>query len=207
MHDGQSEFVGWEKILELYGKSLKLDSSFLASGKDPRYSLYLCVLFETGCRVSEAVLLRPDQFKVDSDTILVRNAEVLKRRKRYTRNIIISREENPLANPLVGYVKHALNKGYRYLLPGLQKYTGKVEPLRHVSVSTVYNHIVTIDPGIWNHWLRDQRSWHLSEERGFDAYLLKSWFSWARMDMPALYAGRRSEKDILTQLGIEKLPR
>ena len=79
-----------------------------------------------------------------------------------------------------------------------------------VSRTYVYKKILEIDPTIWPHWLRDQRSWHLSAPveqggRGFDSYELKEWFKWKSMDMPAHYAGRRGEEDILRKLGIQDI--
>ena len=35
-----------------------------------------------------------------------------------------------------------------------------------------------------------------------DIYLLKKWFDWATMEMPAKYAGRRDERDILEHFGV-----
>ena len=89
---------GWKKIIELYKKS-----------GDTRYPdecrLYFVVYFETGCRVSEGLLLSPNQFKWNEQAISVHNVPVLKRRKRETRSILIKIENNPLAHDLIDFIE------------------------------------------------------------------------------------------------------
>ena len=70
----------------------------------------------------------------------------------------------------------------------------------------VRNVVMEINALIWPHWLRDQRSWHLSKELGFDAYLLKAWFDWSSLDTTTRYAGRREDRDIMEHLGVEYRP-
>ena len=86
----------------------------------------------------------------------------------------------------------------------------EIDSEKHISTAHVYNQICEIDPEIWPHWIRDQRSWHLAADledggRGFDIYLLKEWFEWSSIEMPAHYAGRRGEKDILEHLGVQDI--
>ena len=204
LHDAQNRWVGWDVIENLYDHACKLDEG---DGRSMR-ALYFSTLFETGGRMSEAILLRPEQIEWNEEIIKIENMEVRKRRIRFTRNVIIKIEDNPLALPFIDHVSQC---NTRYLLPG---YTGKfsteIDPNKHVSTAHIYNKIVEIDPEIWPHWLRDQRSWHLSAEieqggRGFDIYLLKEWFEWASIEMPSYYAGRRGEEDILEQLGVSDI--
>jgi len=202
-HDGVDYWVGWPTIMDLYEKAEKMDKS---GSREGRHGLYFAVLFELGARVGEILQLRPDMFQWNRDMIVVRRVPVFKRRRRHTRNVYIKREGDPLSAKLIEYVQRCDTK---FLLPGFTPFTGEVEPSRHVSAATVYNTVTGIDPGVWPHWLRDQRSWQLSAPperggRGFDAYLLKAWFEWGSLSMPAHYAGRRSEKDILAALGVDE---
>jgi len=199
MHDAPQHWVGWDRIMNLYQKALRND-------KDS--ALYFSTLFETGGRKEEVLLLRPKQIYWNDTIIKIENMEVLKRRKRYTRNVFIKIEDEPLAPIFIDYVQDC---DTRYLLPGYgAPFSTMINPDTHISSAHIYNKIREIDPDIWPHWIRDQRSWHLSagvEEGGrdFDSYELKEWFAWASMDMPAHYAGRRSEEDILRKLGVEDI--
>lgn len=204
-------WVGWEKILSLHKKALEIDKDHFRQD----HSLYFVTIFETGGRVSEIILLRPEQIRWNDSTIKITRMRVHKqRRATKVRNVFIKIKDNPLAQTFIDHVKACDTK---YLLPGygpsiepspLNRFRRKINPNRHISTTHVYKKITAIDPDIWPHWLRDQRSWHLSAEieqggSGFDAYELKEWFGWTSMDMPAQYAGRRGEKDILRKLGIE----
>ena len=204
LHDAPSHWTGWNKIENLYNHACRLDKE---DGTGMR-ALYFITLFETGGRKWEVILLRPEQIEWNEEIIKIENMEVLKWRRRRTRNVFIKIEDNPLALPFIDHVSQC---DTRYLLPG---YTGKfsteIDPNKHVSTAHIYNKIVEIDPDIWPHWIRDQRSWHLSAEieqggREFDIYLMKEWFEWASIEMPSHYAGRRGEKDILEHLGVSDI--
>lgn len=200
-HDAPNRFVGWERIEALHDRAKWLD---FERGKDYHdHSLYFVALFETGGREYEVVQLKPEQIHWNEEAIVVERMEVLKRRRRFTRKVIIKREENPLAEIFINFVENCESD---YLLPGRQPFTGVIIPDRHISVSTVYDRITAIDPDIWPHWIRDQRSWHLSKVRDLDSFDLRKWFEWGSMDMPAKYAGRRSEEDLARALGIKRLP-
>lgn len=204
-HDGEDHWVGWERIEELYKRAVRLDEEEDTNA----YALYFVTLFETGGRISEVLTLAPKQFVWNEEYILIRRMEVLKRRKRFTRNVAIKIEGDPLAPILIDFVEDCKTT---YLLPGYGhvRFGREIVPNSHISKYPVYTKIIAIDPDIWPHWLRDQRSWQLSAKpeeggRGFDAYLLKAWFEWARIDMATHYAGRREEKDILAALGLKEV--
>jgi len=210
IHDAPDHWVGWGRIMQLHDRATKLDQDLLRkSDRDlqrKQYSLYFVVLFETGGRLWEILSLRPEQIEYDDFVIKIERMVVLKRRERYTRNVFIKIEGNHLALPFIEHVEECDTK---YLLPGYGIPFGReIDPESHISTTHVYNRICKIDPNIWPHWIRDQRSWHLSADeedggRGFDSYELREWYKWASMDMPAYYAGRRGEKDILDKLGIK----
>ncbi len=199
IHDAPNRFQGWDRILELYERALALDKEKNTN----QYSLYFVTIFETGGRKSEVVLLTPQQIQWNDEAIVVERMEVLKRRKRVTRQVIIKIDENPLAQPFIEMVEQCNTD---YLRPSRTPYSGNVVYDKYISSTSIYEKIVAIDPGIWPHWIRDQRSWHLSDVRGLDPYELKTWFEWGSIEMPAHYAGRRMEKEMKIALGIEELP-
>lgn len=205
-------WVGWKRIMDLHNKAVELDKDL----DQLFHSLYFSVIFETGGRAGEVVLLRPEQIHIEEDHIKITRMKVLKHRKTFVRNVYIKIDQNPLA-PI--FIKHVEKCKTKFLLPGYGNYTDtnsknkfsrRINPDRHISTTHVYNNICEIDKDIWPHWLRDQRSWQLYakvEEGGreLDSFELKDWFGWARMDMPAHYAGRRSDKDILRRLGVKDI--
>lgn len=213
-HYAPQHWVGWDRILELYENAVQLDIDYPMKDdrKIPRksYALYFVTLFQTGGRINEVLQLRPDQIDWNEEVIKIENMTVLKRRKRFTRNVFIKIEGNPLAYP---FIKHIEECDTRYLLPGYGTKSGRrIDPNSAISSTYVYKKICEIDPDIWPHWLRDQRSWQLSAKLedggcGFDVYLLKEWYEWESEYMPFHYAGRRAEKDILKAYGVSDIKR
>ena len=205
-------WVGWKKILSLHDKACELDKVQNTN----RHSLYFTTIFETGGRRNEVMMLQPEQIRWNEDIIKVTRMRVLKRRRTYVRDVFIKIDGNPLADTFIQHVQECDTK---YLLPGygssvnkdkVNRFSKTINPDKHISRETIYKTICEIDPNIWTHWLRDQRSWQLSAPieqggRGFDSYLLKEWFNWASMDMPSHYAGRRSTLDILNMLGVKDI--
>lgn len=204
-HDAPNYFVGWDTIQYYLDLAKALDLE-----KDTNeYSLYYVVLFETGGREAEVLPLKPNQVRWDEESIIVERMEVLKRRKRFTRDVYIKIDDsNPLASIFIDFVEKCETD---YLLPARARFSREIIPNKHTSASTVYNKICAIFPDIWPHWIRDQRAWHLAAKpeeggRDLDPYDHRKWFEWARMDMPLHYVGRRTEKDMMRALGIKKIP-
>ncbi len=195
-------WIGWEKILSLYRKARRIDRDLSRR----QHSLYFVVIFESGGRKGEVVLLKPEQIRWDDQAIKITRMRVFKYRKTTVRNVYIKIEGNPLAQPFIEYVEACDTD---YLLPGYgTRFSREIDPQSHISTTHVYNKICEIDKDIWPHFLRDQRSWQLSAKlekggRDFDSYELKEWFNWKSMEMPSHYAGRRSEEDIRRKLGIK----
>lgn len=187
-------WVGWPKLLQYCERSPRQEHEDL-----------FVTLFETGCRVSEAIELRADQFKYNDEAIIVRNAKVLKQKekRRAMRNILIKLEDNPLAYKLIEIVE---NCEHGYLLPKRLRFSGTIDRFRHTARSTVYVKIKEISPEIWPHWLRSQRASHLVFERNLDAYALADWFKWTSMDMPLHYINQTMEK-MADNMGIKNVPR
>ena len=184
---------GWDEILRLYAKAE--DTHFPEESK-----LYFLVFFETGCRVSEGLQLRPEQFKVNDYAIQVYNAPVLKRRKRETRNILIKLEDNPLSYELLDYLDEC---NTTYLLPRRKQFSREIVSDQATSRSNVYRKVREIDPGLWVHGLRGMRASHLVAERGFNVFNLTKWFNWRSADMAVHYT---QSVDMAKALGIPEVP-
>ncbi len=188
------DWPGWEPFMEMF------DTKSAPYPEDSKK--YATILFETGCRETEAIKLKPEQFKWNEEAIIVSNASVLKKRKKFTRNIIIKRDDrNPLAHALIEYVDACKSE---YLMPGLQRFTREVEPWRHVSPKTVYNRITELHPDLWPHALRGYRASMLVYERGFSIQELMGWFEWKSADSAAHYTKTR---DLAHAMGIKNVPR
>ena len=164
---------------------------------------YATILFETGCRVTEAIQLKPSMFKMNEEAIVVKNAPVLKKRMRATRDILIKLDEmNPMAYELADYVEECTTD---YMLPGLKRgFSREVEPWRHVCRATVNNRIGELCPELWPHALRGYRASMLVYERGFSVQDLVSWFDWKGADTALHYTRTR---DMATAMGIKEVPR
>ena len=194
VHD-MSDWPGWTTFMEM------LDGSKKAPHPEDSEK-YATIIFETGCRRGEVILLKPDMFRWNDHAIAIRNVPVLKKRGRATREIIIGLDSlNPLGDRLVDYVEDCDTE---YLLPGLTKFSREVEPLRHVSPKTVYNRVTEIHPDLWPHALRGYRASMLVYERGFSVQMLVAWFNWKSADMALHYTKTR---DMADAMGIKVLPR
>ena len=165
---------------------------------------YATIIFETGCRKTEVIKLKPSQFKWNDEAIVVQNAPVLKKGERSTRDImIVLDEKNPLGYALIDYLEDCENKE-EYLLPGLKKFSREEEPWRHVSPKTVYNRITEMHPDLWPHALRGYRASMLVYERQFSVQDLVGWFNWTSADMAVKYTRTR---DMATAMGVKNVPR
>ena len=165
---------------------------------------YACVLFETGCRETEAIKLKPDQFKWNDKVIVISNVTVLKKKRKFVRDVVIKLDErNPLGQDLIEYVEACETD---YLLPGFGRgfRSGgerEVHHDRHVSPKTVYNRITELSPKLWPHALRGYRASMLVYERDFSIQDFMGWFEWQSADSAAHYTKTR---DVAKSMGIKK---
>ena len=148
-------FCGWPQLQEFYE----------ACPTEEVRALF-AVLFETGCRVSEALKLRGDMFVEDDDKWLtVYRAPVLKK-KEYApladrfRNIPLLRTE-PLVEPMMKYV---------------EAHPGQL--FKHSRV-WVWRNIVAVDDRWWCHRIRSERATHLHTEYGYEVPELMKFFNWS----------------------------
>lgn len=204
--DAPRKYLGKETILNYWRIAKQLD----LEQKTNQHELYLVSLYVTGGRIQEVLKLRPEQIRWNEEAIFIDRMEVLKRRKRWTRDVLIKRDAlDPLASIFIDLVNSC---NTQYLLPARTKFTSKIIPEKHISTFTVYTKIKEIPDmtlrgkTLWPHLLRDQRAYFFKEIRGFDPYELQKWFSWARMDMPAHYVGNPETKKLAEKLGIKNIP-
>ena len=149
------QFCGWNSLQEYHSRCPTEEVAGL-----------FAVLFETGCRVSEALKLRGDMFVEDDDTWLtVYRAPVLKK-KEYApladrfRNIPILRSE-PLVEPMMNYVEGR---------PGSLFQRGRV---------WAWMQIVGVDDRWWPHRIRSERATQLHTEYGYEVPELMKFFNWS----------------------------
>ncbi len=208
------DWPGWDEFMGLY--------KACDNAKYPEDSrLYFEVLFETGCRESEAILLRPEQFKYNEEAIMVSRAPVDKKKRRVktgrtlpdgepefksvkqyeTRDIFIKLENNPIAHNLIESIKKCDTE---YVLAAKMPFSREVIRDQHTTRATVYNRISEIHPDIWPHGLRAYRASHLVYERDFDVQDLVAWFKWQSADVAVHYT---QTKNMARKMGITKIPR
>ena len=149
------KFCGWGALEEFY---YKCPSNELAG--------LFAVLFETGCRVSEALELRKEMFVYDDEKWLtVYRAPVLKKKEnapigdRY-RNIPILRSE-PLVSPMMRYVSSCEDR------------------LFNKTRQWAWYNIVKVDERWWCHRIRSERATQLHVEYGYEVPELMKFFNWS----------------------------
>jgi integrase len=185
---------------------------------------YLATLFLTGCRVSEALELKPDSFRWNEHGIVGYNCRVLKHydyeknldgekitsevkgRKWQTqprsvyRNVFIKR-----VNELDDYFVELLEScDTEYLLPAMTK-RGHHPLAEPASRAYAYTMINSIDDKLWPHFLRAQCCSYLIEELRLDAYAIKRWFEWSSLEMSDQYF-KRSGIEIGRIMGVPEWP-
>ena len=188
------DWPGWERFMMIFAGADRAPFP-----EDSRK--YATILFETGCRISEVVQLKPDMFTWNEDAVVCWTAPLLKKGEKATRRIYIKLDDrNPLGYALVEYLEACKTE---YLMPGLKRFTRAIEPWRHVSVKTLYNRITELHPSFFPHILRGYRAGMLVTERNFSMRQLMAWFDWKSADMAAHYTKIR---DIPESMGIKNIP-
>lgn len=150
-----SKFCGWKALLEYLNKCPTLEVAGLYA-----------ILFETGCRISEALMLHRDMFVDEGEQFLtVYNAPVLKKKvdaprgDRY-RNIPILKSES-LYLPMMDYVN------------------SKDGRLFTKSRVWAWKKIVGVDERWWPHRIRSERATQLHVEYGYQVPELMKFFNWS----------------------------
>lgn len=158
-----STFCGWNTLEELVNNAPSKEVAGL-----------IAVLFESGCRISEALSLKPDQFVIEDDWLMIYGAKVLKKPRgspatTRRRNIPIPLNE-PLMSTVTDYVNNCT--------------TNK---LFNKSRVWCWQQIVKTDPAWWPHRLRSERCCQLVIEYRFSVPRLMKWFNWNSADVAVEY--------------------
>ena len=165
-----SKFCGWGTLASLVKKAPSVKVGAL-----------IATLFETGCRISELLQLKADQFEIEDGWIMVYGAPVLKKGKaseaEKRRNIPIPRTE-PLVSVMTDFVEKS-----------------KTKKLFSKSRIWAWRKIKETDPGWWPHRLRTERATQLVVEYGFNVPKLMRWFNWSTLKTPTSYV-RLSVEDL-----------
>lgn len=149
------KFCGWPNL-----------AKFVDKCKTQEVAALFAVLFETGCRISEALMLHKDMFIIDDEEWLtVYRAPVLKKKVNASigdrfRNIPILRSEL-LVEPMMDYLK---------TVDG---------PLFTKTRQWAWYNIVTTDEAWWCHRIRSERATQLHVEYGYEVPELMKFFNWS----------------------------
>ncbi|MCJ7632707.1 hypothetical protein MUP77_10005 [Candidatus Bathyarchaeota archaeon] len=173
-------WIGWPKLMGLYKKSLE----------NPRSAASFLAIFETGCRVSEAIMLKPEMFEPKPFGLLASRIPCRKRGSKKAGTIRIEPRDFIIPNdPLTADFKTFIEsrKDKPYLFPRLIPLSGDAIEDRHEHTFTMYRDISGIDPILFPHFLRHQRASQLANEREPDPYKLREWFNWKSLDTSAEY--------------------
>ena len=181
-------FCGWSQLQEFYD-----------SCPTEEIRAIFAVLFETGCRVSEALKLRGDMFTFDDDTWLtVYRAPVLKKNHKPSKRkipdhlrLILSPEQ---IENLDNYLEETQPKPRQKQAPfrniPILRKEPLVEPLMEYvkthpdqlfrrSRSWVWRRIVEVDDRWWCHRIRSERATQLHIEYEYEVPELMKWFNWS----------------------------
>lgn len=141
----------------------------------------IATTFETGCRISEALGLKPSQFVREDDYITVYGIEVLKISKKLPlaqrrRNVPISLED-PLVPTMMNYVNNCSS-----------------EKLFSYNRWKAYREIRKTNPAWWPHRLRGERACQLAMEHRFTVPDLQKFFGWVSTATPTIYVKMNVEE-------------
>jgi len=191
-------WCGWSFLLEI-----------IDACRSPFERGLVATLFETGCRVSELLMLRKDNFLFDQhpELIVVDGAPVLKKyekvdeipdpKKKSGKKWITKPVERyrtfPIkkSEPLVEPMLEWLDKVERgKLFPQFDKVKNKRHKVLHI-IRKIGSRIkreripyTRVPPNkLWPHWFRDQRARQLTWDYGFAPIDLAGFFNW---EMPQL---------------------
>jgi hypothetical protein len=132
----------------------------------------------------------------------------LKHRKPYYRKKLYWKRDQLLTDRFIEMVDLAKKANQEWLLPAYAKLSGKLIPEKNTTGWTIWNKITEIEddslPGgtVWPHLIRDQRAFYFKEIIGFDAYQLKAWFDWSRLEQADHYVGTSEESALADKMGI-----
>lgn len=157
-------FCGWTTLENL-----------VKSANSPMVAGLMATLFQTGCRISECLSLRPEMFIVEEKRVRLYGVPVLKKSVSAEARDRIRTITMPRSEPLVPYMLAWLNerKGQKKLFPYGRRWA--------------YNSIKKVNPKWWPHRFRAERASQLVIEYGFRVPQLMQWFNWSEPKVPTQY--------------------
>ena len=161
-----ARFCGWDGL-----------TKFLSKCDTPIKGALFATLFETGCRISEALQLHSDMLIDEGERIVAYGVPVLKKRKVSVRNIPMPKHEK-LVSPMMNWVEE--KEGL--LFEGINRYQA-------------YTMINGVDSRWWCHRIRSERATQLVVEYGFNIAELMKFFNWSQPSVAIGYV-RLSVEDI-----------
>lgn len=195
------EWPGWE-VMDMYRERAW-------SSMYPKDSVNaLTILMETGCRRGEAVTIKKDQVKYNSQGIVIKRVPVTKYRSAMVRDIIIMRDDkNPWSEPFLDYVTSV---DHEYLFPAHKKKSREIIEGKYTTGRTLYSRISEIDSSLlledrnmWPHGIRGLCASMLVAERDFTVQMLMKWFEWTHPGMAIHYTRTR---DLAKAMGLTEIP-
>jgi len=194
-------FCGWQKLNDIVECARGIGVNGL------RNAGFVSCLFQCGGRVTETLMLKPENISVFKGCIpkliMVENMPLLKRYKKLsdflddkgdkhykTEKIEAFRDfsfrsDEPLVKPMILWVIHAIENKYEWLFPS--PYTDK-------SLTRKWAYQLTEKIGnrlgmeIYPHWFRSQRASQLASEYDFREASLLEWFQWEKWETAKKYA-------------------
>jgi len=145
------------------------------------------IIYLTGSRASESLLLTPEHFIHKDGYLLVTNHPVLKRRKFFPRTYPIRMDE-----VLMPYLLNALGE------------TNAGENLIPWGYDWVYKRITRINNQLFPHYLRAYRATQLLTEYNYGVFDLMNYFGWGKSETPTEYI-RLTAKELIDKMMVGKL--
>jgi len=167
--------------------------------KNSEQQAFLTFLYLTGSRVSEALLLRYRDFvRVESTKIgkiPIVAIPVLKRRDEFEFREIplwLDKEEGKLGRPLVKWV----NAKYDLLEPDLEN-ADEMRIWKHTRTWAfdICKQVTGKSPHYWRH----HRAQYLATVKGFNEYMLTSYFNWANPQTSYIYTKGKNPRQFLRE--------
>lgn len=153
----------------------------IEEAKDPWLKALISFLFLYGCRISEALKVKPSDFKLEYRKWLAVRIPLSKKKKTTT-------PVEPSHVLRVNYKKASLKPFIEVLVSYIieRKQHAPITPLWVRDRTTVWMRIKALNKNCSPHFFRHSRLWHLANE-GVTAPVLRDWAGWADLRPASAY--------------------